>query len=85
MYICYGNYINGDDDSDDNDDIDVTVMLMLMMTRKRRRKQNTRTPIYLPFSMFKMRPSTAPLVGGGVRSIFIPASLLSSGSLIFVW
>ena len=40
--------------------------------------------IYLPFSMFKMRPSTAPLVGGGVRCIFIPASSLSRGSLISV-
>ena len=40
---------------------------------------------YLPFSIFKMRPSTAPLVGGGVRSIFILASSLSSGSLITVW
>ena len=43
-------------------------------------EQNT----YLPFSMFKMRPSTAPLVGGGVRCIFIPASSLSRGSLISV-
>ena len=25
MYICYGNYINGDDDGADNDDIDVDV------------------------------------------------------------
>ena len=25
MYICYDNYINGDDDGDDNDDIDVDV------------------------------------------------------------
>ena len=41
--------------------------------------------IYLPFSIFKMRPSTASLVGGGVRSIFIPVSSLSSGSLITVW
>ena len=25
MYICYGSYINGDDDGADNDDIDVDV------------------------------------------------------------
>ena len=72
-------------DNDDNDDDSqressprVYSKAVMMM---RGGEQNT----YLPFSIFKMRPSTAPLVGGGVRSIFIPLSSLSSGSLITVW
>ena len=35
----------------------------------------------LPCKMFKMSPSTAPLVGGGVRYIFMPESSLWYGSL----
>ena len=36
----------------------------------------------LPFKMFKLSPNTAPLVGGGVRYIFMPESSLWYDSLV---
>ena len=68
---------DNDDDDSQRESSPRVYSKAVMMMRGRRTE-------HLPFSIFKMRPSTAPLVGGGVRCIFIPASSHSRGSLISV-